>query len=308
LSPFLPVLVVIFASEHIMQSIAKKSLPVIHDALQSYVQQVRQIPLLSPEEEHALAVKCRQQEDIEAAQRLVIGNLRLVIKIALTFYHRFSSSLMDLIQEGNLGLMQAVKNFDPFRGVRLSSYAAYWIKAYILRFLMAYLRLVKIGTTQTQRKLLYHLHKEKEHMEKMGLCTCQTCLPAALGIEQDTVVEMEQRLAEPEQSLDMPAGDNSRETLKDHVTSNKTLFDEELACRELRQLLSERLKQLEPRLTKKERDILKARLLSEKPDTLQKMGSAYGVSKERMRQIEMRLKNKIKDYLQIDLDDVRPCL
>jgi RNA polymerase sigma-32 factor len=273
LSPFLPVLVVIFASEHVMQSIAKKSLPVIHDALQSYVQQVRQIPLLSPEEEHALAVKCRQQEDIEAAQRLVIANLRLVIKIALTFYHRFSSSLMDLIQEGNLGLMQAVKNFDPFRGVRLSSYASYWIKAYILRFLMDNLRLVKIGTTQTQRKLLYHLRKEKERMEKMGLCTCQTCLPAVLGVEQDTVTEMEQRLTDPELSLDMEAGEDSRETYKDHMTANNTLFDEELACRELRQLLSERLKQFKMRLTGKERDILESRLLSEKPATLQEMGA-----------------------------------
>ena len=291
-----------------MQSFTKKSLPVIHDALQNYVQQVRKLPLLSPGEEHALAVKYRQQKDIEAAQRLVIGNLRLVIKIALPFYHHFSSSLLDLIQEGNLGLMQAVKNYDPFRGVGLSSYAAYWIKAYILRFLMDNLRLVKIGTTQTQRKLLYHLHKEKERMEKIGLCTCQACLPAALGVAEDKVIEMEQRLAEPEQSLDIPASDNSRETVKDHLTSNKTLLDEELACQEIRQVLSERLKQFRMRLTGKERNILESRLLSEKPATLQELGDVYGVSKERMRQIEMRLKIKIKEYLQIDLTDVRPCL
>ena len=291
-----------------MQSLIKKSLPVVQDALQSYLQQVKKLPLLSQEEEHALAVRLKQTNDVAAAQQLVIGNLRLVIKIALTFYHHFSSSLMDIIQEGNLGLVHAIKRYDPFRGIKFSSYASFWIRAYILRFLMDNLRLVKIGTTQTQRKLLYHLRQEKERMEKMGLCTCQTCLPAALGIEQDKVIEMEQRLAEPEQSLDIPVGEKSRETLNDHMTADKTLLDEELARQELRQLLSEKLKQFKMQLTGKERKILESRLLSEKPATLQELGTAYGVSKERMRQIKMRLKTKIKEYLQIDLPDTGPYL
>jgi RNA polymerase sigma-32 factor len=291
-----------------MQSLIKKSLPVVQDALQSYLQQVKKLPLLSHEEEHALAVRLKQTNDVAAAQQLVIGNLRLVIKIALTFYHHFSTSLMDIIQEGNLGLVHAIKRYDPFRGIKFSSYASFWIRAYILRFLMDNLRLVKIGTTQTQRKLLYHLRQEKERMEKMGLCTCQTCLPAALGIEQDKVIEMEQRLAEPEQSLDIPVGEKSRETLNDHMTVDKTLLDEELARQELRQLLSEKLKQFKMQLTIKERKILESRLLSEKPATLQELGTAYGVSKERMRQIEMRLKTKIKEYLQIDLPDAGPYL
>jgi RNA polymerase sigma-32 factor len=291
-----------------MKTVSKKSLPVVHSALQSYLQQVKKLPLLSLEEEHALAVRLKQTNDMDAAQQLIIGNLRLVIKIALTFYHHFSTSLMDLIQEGNLGLVHAIKRFDPYRGVKFSSYASFWIRAYILRFLMDNLRLVKIGTTQTQRKLLYHLREEKERMEKLGLCTCQTCLPAALGVDEGKVIEMEQRLAEPELSLDAPAEEGSRETRKDRITADNVVLDDELARQELRQLLSERLDQIKDKLNEKEQNILKTRILSDQPATLQELGTAFGVSKERVRQIEMRLKKKIKQYLQIDLPDVGPYL
>jgi RNA polymerase sigma-32 factor len=290
----------------IAQHRSYKSLPAVQDALHSYLTQVHKIPLLSPEKTHALAVQVKQNGNADAARQLVLCNLRLVIKIALEFHHRFSTTLMDLIQEGNLGLIQAVQKFDPYRGVKFSYYASYWIRAYILRFLMDNLRLVKIGTTRMQRKLLYHLQKEKDRMEQMGLCTCPACLPAALGADARTVVEMEQRLAESELSLDAPSGEESRETFGDHIAADKKLIDEELSREELRHQLKEKLDVFKKLISARERDILEARILSEVPVTLQALGAVYGITKERIRQIERNVKVKIKHYMQITLPELGP--
>jgi RNA polymerase sigma-32 factor len=288
----------------IAQHRSEKSIPVVQDGLQCYLTQVQKISLLSSEKSHALAAQVKQNGNADAARLLVLCNLRLVIKIALEFQYRFSSDLMDLIQEGNLGLIQAVQKFDPYRGVKFSYYAAYWIRAYILRFLMDNLRLVKIGTTRMQRKLLFHLQKEKNRMEQMGLCTCPACLPAALGADERTVVEMEQRLAKSELSLDLPSGEESRETLGDHIAADKELIDEKLSRDELRNLLKENLDACKKILSERERDILEARILSKSPITLQELGSVYGVTKERIRQIELSVKAKIKDYLQTSLSEL----
>ena len=146
----------------------RTSVPATRDPLQVYLAEIRDLPLLNPDEEHELAVRYRDTGDMEAAYRLVTGNLRLVVKIALEYQRQWLFNLMDLIQEGNLGLLHAVRNFDPYRGVKLSYYSSYWIKAYILKFIMDNWRLVKIGTTQVQRKLFFKLQKEKNRLEKMG--------------------------------------------------------------------------------------------------------------------------------------------
>src|SRR5689334_7347006 len=174
-----------------------------HDPLTAYVQEIRRYPLLSREDEHELAVQFYKTGDLAAARRLVEANLRLVVKIAHE-YRRAYRNLLDLIQEGNVGLMQAVKKYDPYRGVKLSSYAAWWIRAYILKFILANWRLVEIGTTQAQRKLFFNLRKEKEKLESLGFDASSKALAEALDVPEREVIDMEKRLGQGEMSLDAP--------------------------------------------------------------------------------------------------------
>jgi len=175
------------------------------DPLTLYIQDIRRYPLLTREDEHELAVKYQQSGDMEAARRLVTSNLRLVVKIAHE-YRRAHRNLLDLIQEGNVGLVQAVKKYDPYRGVKLSSYAAWWIRAYMLKFILNNWRLVKIGTTQAQRKLFFNLKKEKDKLEAMGFDTSSKALAEALQVPEREVIDMERRLGSGELSLDAPLG------------------------------------------------------------------------------------------------------
>src|ERR1700682_2609572 len=189
------------------------------DALQRYMAEVSRHPLLTREEEHELAVKFSRTHDPEIAYRLVTANLRLVVKIAHE-YRRAAFSLLDLIQEGNVGLMHAVQKYDPFRGVKLSSYAAWWIRAYILRYLMDNWRMVKLGTTQAQRKLFFNLRKEQERLLGQGFEAQPALLAEKLEVSEQDVREMDQRLGNDEFSLDAPAGagnDESRQTQGDRL-------------------------------------------------------------------------------------------
>jgi RNA polymerase sigma-32 factor len=278
-------------------------LPVLHDSLQMYLREIRAIPLLNAEEEKSLAVRYRESGDMEAAYRLVASNLRLVVKIALEYHRQWVLNLMDLIQEGNLGLMQAVKNFDPYRGVKLSYYAAYWIRAYILKFIMDNWKLVKIGTTQVQRKLFFNLQKEKNRLEKMGFYPGPARLAAALGTDEQKVIEMQQRLGDWEPSLDQPVGDDWKETRGDFMSGDEELFDSTMADYELQTLFTQKLEDFRKTIDAKERDILDNRILADEPRTLQDIGKNYGITKERVRQIENRLKDKIKQYMQESLPD-----
>ena len=167
--------------------------------------ETRRYPLLTPEEEHALAVRLVEHGDTAAARELIEANLRLVVKIAYE-YRRAHKNLLDLVQEGNIGLIQAVSKFDPYRGVKLSSYAAFWIRAYILKFILNNWRLVKIGTTQAQRKLFFNLRKEREKLEQLGFQPTTALLAEKLDVPEKEVIEMERRLAAPEASLDAPLG------------------------------------------------------------------------------------------------------
>lgn len=272
------------------------------DPLQRYLSEIRRFALLSREEEHRLAVQYKEYGDIEAAYKLVTANLRLVVMIAREYQKAFKN-LLDLIQEGNMGLMEAVKNFDPYRGVRFPSYAVWWIRAYMIRYIMNDWRMVKIGTTQAQRKLFFNLQKEKEKIEAEGLTAGPKLLAQRLNVKEDEVVEMEQRLASRDLSVDVPIGDDDEATMLNFLRDAKQTPEEEFAETQYRELLHEKMEQFAKGLKDKELVIYRERLLNEDPLTLREIGEKYGISRERVRQIEERVKKKLKAYLK-DFKDV----
>jgi RNA polymerase sigma-32 factor len=274
------------------------------DPLQRYLAEIRRFPLLSREEEHRLAVEYKEYGNVEAAYKLVTANLRLVVMIAREYQKAFKT-LLDLIQEGNMGLMEAVKNFDPYRGVRFPSYAVWWIRAYMIRYIMNDWRMVKIGTTQAQRKLFFNLQKEKEKIEKEGLTPGPKLLAQRLNVKEDEVVEMEQRLASRDLSVDVPIGDDGEATLLHFLPDDKQSPEEQFADTQFRDMLRAKMAAFAKNLKDKELVIYQERLLNEEPLTLREIGEKYGISRERVRQIEERLKKKLKTYLSKELKDVR---
>ena len=282
---------------------AKDKALVPFDPLQRYLAEIRRFPLLSREEEHRLAVEYKEYGNVEAAYKLVTANLRLVVMIAREYQKAFNT-LLDLVQEGNMGLMEAVKNFDPYRGVRFPSYAVWWIRAYMIRYIMNDWRMVKIGTTQAQRKLFFNLQKEKEKIEAEGLTSGPKLLAQRLNVKEDEVVEMEQRLASRDLSVDVPIGDDDEATLLHFLPDNKQSPEEQFAETQYQQLLREKMEFFANGLKDKELVIYRERLLTEEPLTLREIGEKYGISRERVRQIEERVKKKLKNYLSKELKDV----
>ena len=276
---------------------------VAFDPLQRYLAEIRRFPLLSREEEHRLAVEYKEYGNVEAAYKLVTSNLRLVVMIAREYQKAFKS-LLDLIQEGNMGLMEAVKNFDPYRGVRFPSYAVWWVRAYMIRYIMNDWRMVKIGTTQAQRKLFFNLQKEKEKIEAEGLTPGPKLLAQRLNVKEDEVVEMEQRLASRDLSVDMPIGDDDEATLLNFLPDDKQSPEEQFAETQYNDLLREKMELFAKNLKDKELVIYRERLLNEEPLTLREIGEKYGISRERVRQIEERVKKKLKIYLSKELKEV----
>jgi RNA polymerase sigma-32 factor len=276
---------------------------VAFDPLQRYLAEIRRFPLLSREEEHRLAVEYKEYGNVEAAYKLVTSNLRLVVMIAREYQKAFKN-LLDLIQEGNMGLMEAVKNFDPYRGVRFPSYAVWWVRAYMIRYIMNDWRMVKIGTTQAQRKLFFNLQKEKEKIEAEGLTPGPKLLAQRLNVKEDEVVEMEQRLASRDLSVDMPIGDDDEATLLNFLPDDKQSPEEQFAETQYRDLLREKMELFAKNLKDKELVIYRERLLNEEPLTLREIGEKYGISRERVRQIEERVKKKLKIYLSKELKEV----
>ena len=274
------------------------------DPLQRYLAEIRRFPLLTREEEHRLAVEYKEYGKVEAAYKLVTANLRLVVMIAREYQKAFRN-LLDLIQEGNMGLMEAVKNFDPYRGVRFPSYAVWWIRAYMIRYIMNDWRMVKIGTTQAQRKLFFNLQKEKERLETEGLTPGPKLLAQRLNVKEDEVVEMEQRLASRDLSVDMPMGDEEEATLLHFLPDQKESPEEQIAETQYQQLLREKMEEFAGGLKDKELVIFRERLLNEEPLTLREIGEKYDISRERVRQIEERVKKKLKIYLSKELKDIK---
>jgi RNA polymerase sigma-32 factor len=274
------------------------------DPLQAYMAEVTRHPLLTREEEYALARQYRETGDVNAAYRLVAANLRLVVKLAHE-YHRNPLSLLDLVQEGNIGLMQAVKKYDPERGVKLSSYAAWWIRAYILRYIMDNWKMVKLGTTEAQRKLFFKLRQEQEKLLAQGFEASPKLLAERLNVTEQDVVEMDQRLGHDEVSLDAPVGgDDSKATRADRfIPSSSQGAEERLGNEQLRALFREKLQEFAQTLEGKERFIFENRLISDEPLTLQDIGDKYGVSRERARQIEAALINRMREYMREQIPD-----
>lgn len=272
------------------------------DPLQAYMQEARRYPLLTPEEEHSLAVRLYEHGDTVAARKLVEANLRLVVKIAYE-YRRAHKNLLDLVQEGNIGLIQAVRKFDPYRGVKLSSYAAFWIRAYILKFILNNWRLVKIGTTQAQRKLFFNLRKEKERLEQLGFQPTSALLAENLQVSEKEVEEMEKRMAAPESSLDAPVAsdDDGSRTRLDYLPSEDERPDRVVEQNEFSALLRDKLERFASTLQGREQTIFRERWLTDTPKTLQEIGDEYGVSRERARQLEKRLLGRLRKYLEAEL-------
>jgi RNA polymerase sigma-32 factor len=274
------------------------------DPLQRYLSEISQYRLLTREEEIELGKRVQEHEDMDAAYRLVTSNLRLVVKIALEFQRVWMQNLLDLIQEGNIGLMQAVKKFDPYKNVKFSYYASFWIKAYVIKFIMDNWKLVKIGTTQAQRKLFFNLRKEKERLLSLGFEAGPKLLAERLDVKESEVIEMDQRLGSWEVSLDAPIKEDSNTDHQSFIPAEQTPVDEQLADFERKELLREKLAEFRTTLPDKERFIFDRRLLADQPLTLQEIGDRYGISRERVRQIETRITNKIKVYLREEIKDI----
>ena len=267
------------------------------DSLSAYLREIRRFPKLTREEEHELAVRYRKHQDVDAAYQLVKSNLWLVVRIAKE-YQKAAKSLLDIIQEGNIGLMEAVKNFDPYRGVRFPSYAVWWIRAYIIRYVIANFRMVKVGTTQAQRKLFFNLQKEKEKLERAGFYPGPKLLAEKLNVKESEVVEMEQRLGSPDLSVDAPVKGDTDGDLHS-ILPAKSLSAEELVGRkEFQELLQASLEQFSSTLSEKERLIFDERMLSEEKATLQTLSDKLSISRERVRQIENKIRDKLKLFIE----------
>ncbi len=274
------------------------------DPLGIYMRDVQRYPLLSKEEEHDLAVRYFEKGDVEAAKRLVTSNLRLVVKIAYD-YRQAYKNILDLVQEGNIGLMQAVKKYDPYKGVKLSSYAAWWIRAYILRYILNTHRLVKVGTTQAQRKLFFNLQKEKARLSAMGIEPTAELIAERLNVPERDVVSMDMRLAAGDASLDAPVGTSEGRPVSriDLLPAEGERVDDALAEAQLDDQFTVKIQEFGKTLEGKESIIFQERLIAEDPKTLQNLGDDFGVSRERVRQIEKRLLKKLKDYLREELGE-----
>jgi RNA polymerase sigma-32 factor len=288
----------------VVAPVARGSSLARRDPMAIYMREARRYPLLTPDEEYALATRLVEHGDSQAARKLIEANLRLVVKIAYE-YRRAHKNLLDLVQEGNIGLIQAVSKFDPYRGVKLSSYAAFWIRAYILKFILNNWRLVKIGTTQAQRKLFFNLRKEREKIEQLGFQPTTALLAEKLDVAEKDVIEMERRLAAPEASLDAPIGsagdDEGTRTRLDYLPSEDIRPDRAVAQSEFSELLRGKLETFAATLEGREQTIFRERWLTEDPLTLQEIGDRYQVSRERARQLEKRMLDRLKKYLEAEL-------
>ena len=282
-----------------------ENLPALSNpALHRYLQEISQYELLSREETDELATRFRETGDQDAAYRLVSSNLRLVVKVAMDFQKYWMQNFMDLIQEGNVGLVQATKKFDPYRGVKFSYYAAYWIRAYVLKFIMDNWRLVKIGTTQAQRKLFFSLNKERKLLESQGFGTETKLLADRLNVKEREVIEMSQRMDNWDVSLESPVRSDSDDEQKNFIPSNGPGIESMVAGKEMRLKLAELLEVLKEKLNDKEKMILEKRLLTDEPLTLQNIADMFVISRERVRQIEVNLLKKMRKYLEEEMPDI----
>jgi RNA polymerase sigma-32 factor len=273
------------------------------DPLRRYLYEIGKYKPLDREEEHLLALRYRETGDHEAAYRLVTSNLRLVVKIAL-IYHKLYRNLLDLVQEGNVGLLQAVRRFDPYRGTRLPTYAAWWIKAYILKFLLDNARMVKVGTTNVRRKILMNLNREKRELEARGITPTAQLLAHNLGVEEGEILAVERGMSGPDVSLDAPVSADGDVRFGDTLQMMEEGIDEKLAQEQFRQMLQKKIEEFSNTLSERERLILHKRLIAEEPQTLQQIADMYGITREAVRVAEKKLIAKLKRYMSDSFKDL----
>ena len=271
-------------------------LPVVSSGLDLYMAQINQFPILSPEEEFELALKYREKDDIEAAHRLITSNLRFVVKIALE-YKTYGLKLLDLIQEGNIGLMMAVKKFDPRKGYRFISYAVWWIRAYIQNFIMKSWSLVKIGTTQAQKKLFYKLGTVRKLLEAPQGRSYQD-IAKDLGVKEEDIHEMEQRMGKRDVSLDLPFDENQELTPLELLSDDSPDQEDMLIRSQDSQIRRNEVSKALDKLSERERYIITHRIMSDNPMTLREIGDTFKLSRERIRQIEQEALTKLRRDMQ----------
>lgn len=274
-----------------------------YDPLQRYLSEISHYKLLTREEERTLGLRVQENNDPDAAYQLVTANLRLVVKIALEFQRVWMQNLLDLIQEGNIGLMQAVRKFDPYKNVKFSYYASFWIKAYILKFIMDNWRLVKIGTTQGQRKLFFKLKKEKQRLIEEGFDPKPKLLSERLGVSEREIVDMDQRLDGWDVSLDSPLKEDSDTERIEFLSTDTISAEDQVAKKEIETLLHNKIDEFRKKMTERELMIFDERIFSDTPITLQEIGDRYGISRERVRQVEKNVIKKMREYFKKEIPD-----
>ena len=271
------------------------------DPFSAYLQEVKKYPILTEEEEKELAIRLKETGDVDAAYKLTTANLMLVVKIAMTFKREWQN-LMDLVQEGNVGLMKAVKNFDPFRGVRLSAYASWWIKSYILKYILDNWRLVRVGTTNARRKLLFNLKKEKERLEREGFDPSTKLLAEHFGVDEGEIIDVEASIGAVDVSMDTPTRPDSPMTPAQSLSDGKSL-EKGAEIDQFRKILQQKIEGFKSDLKPAEIEILEKRILSESPKSLQEIGDQRGVTREAIRQSEQRLLKKFRVYIEEEMPE-----
>jgi RNA polymerase sigma-32 factor len=275
------------------------------DALSAYMAQLAHCAPISREEEHELAVRWVEEKDEDAARQLALANLRLVVKIAME-YRRAWTSVLDLIQSGNVGLLEAIQRFDPYKGVKLTSYATYWIRAYILKYIMDNYRTVRLGRSRAQRKLFFRLNKEKRRLEREGFEVGPKLLAEHLEVSEEDVVDMEQRMSQSDLSLNAPARrDEPGAEYGDFIPAGGESAEDAIGDTELRRVFREQVSGFATQLGERDQQIIDERVLADADDqkTLQQLADEFGISRERVRQLEARLVVRLRDYLKENLVD-----
>jgi len=272
-------------------------LPAVKDTLDLYIVEINRFPILTADEEFKLAVQFKKHKDLKAAEKLVTANLRFVVKIAYE-YNNYGIKLVDLIQEGNIGLMHAVKKFDPYKGFRLISYAVWWIRAYIQNFIIRSWSMVKIGTTQAQRKLFFKLNQVKNKLQALSQKNPDLKEVAdLLNVKEREIEDMDRRLSNRDLSLDVSINDEGETTYLDHLVYEGESQEETLIRKEEKSLVRRDIAGALARLNERESYIVKHRIMSDKPETLQEIGDRFKITRERARQIEQEALKKLRKAL-----------
>jgi RNA polymerase sigma-32 factor len=273
------------------------------DPVARYIYEVNQYPILTKEEEMELIKRYKENNDIEAAKKLLLSHLRLVVKIAFEYYNQYYASLFDLIQEGNVGLVFAIKKFEISKNVRFSTYAQWWIRAYILKYLMDNYSIIRIGHSRAEKRLFYSLSKAKEELAKMGYDTKSPKLLADILNEKvEDVIDMEKRLTENVISLDQAVDDEGRKSIGESIVMPGENIEEEIIKKEMDEKLKSKLEEFRNKLNEREKVIWDKRLLSNSPLSLQELADEFNISRERVRQIENRIIKNLKKFLKAQKD------